>query len=62
MENKNTTYNFMDTFYSCHYSNEEMFEKHVPNHMLAYIYSGEMVLIDNGKQEILRKGEAVFSS
>ena len=60
MGNKNITHSFMDTFYCCHYCDEEMFEKYVPNHMLAYIYSGEMVLINNGKHEILRKGEAVF--
>ncbi|MGB5989942.1 MAG: AraC family transcriptional regulator [Marinifilaceae bacterium] len=60
MKNKNATYNLMDTFYYCQFYDEEKFERHVSNHMLAYIYSGEMVLIDNGKQEILRKGEAVF--
>lgn len=60
MDTKNILSNYMDTFYFCHLENSHKFDKYISSHFLAYIYSGEMILLQDGKKEILRKGETVF--
>ncbi|MBQ6746049.1 MAG: helix-turn-helix transcriptional regulator [Bacteroidaceae bacterium] len=61
MDKNVVIYNFMDTFFCCEVKNEKYCEEMVTEHMLVYLCSGEMDLIEpNGKQHRLKKGDSFF--
>lgn len=61
MDKNIVIYNFMDTFYCCEVRNEKFCEEMVTEHMLVYLCSGEMDLIEsNGRLHHLTGGDAFF--
>ena len=61
MDKNIVIYNFMDTFFCCEVKNEKYCEEMVTEHMLVYLCSGEMDLIEpSGRQHHLRKGDSFF--
>lgn len=61
MDKNVVLYNFMDTFFCCEVRNERYCEEMVTEHMLVYLCSGEMDLIEpSRRQHHLRKGDSVF--
>ncbi len=59
-EQKITEYDYWQTFFSCELENATLFNTTVSEHMIAYIFSGEMELIGPTRHIRVRKGEAVF--
>lgn len=53
-------HNYKDTIYFCHLSESRTYDRFISNHILVYVYSGELILVQNGKEEILKKGESLF--
>ena len=61
MDKNVVIYNFMDTFFCCEVKNDKYCEEMVTVHMLVYLCSGEMDLIEpSGRQHHLRKGDSFF--
>ena len=61
MDKNVVIYNFMDTFFCCEVKKDKYCEEMVTEHMLVYLCSGEMDLIEpNGRQHHLRKGDSFF--
>lgn len=61
MDKNVVIYNFMDTFFCCEVKNDKYCEEMVTEHMLVYLCSGEMDLIEpSGSQYHLRKGDSFF--
>lgn len=52
--------NYEDTIYFCNLKKKKTYDRFISNHILVYVYSGELILQRNGNKEILRKGEALF--
>lgn len=53
-------YNYWDIVYSCFVPQEMLSEYKMPVHVLIYVYSGEMVVNDNGRTLKVGKGNYVF--
>lgn len=53
-------YNYWDIVYSCFVPQEMLSEHKMPVHVLIYVYSGEMVVNDNGRTLKVGKGNYVF--
>jgi AraC-like DNA-binding protein len=53
-------FNYHDLFLSYYLKDEKSCTQMIRDHMLAYIYSGEMIVEDNGQKISVRKGECVF--
>lgn len=53
-------HNYEDTIYFCHLKESRTYDRFISNHILVYVYSGELILVQNGKEEILRQGESLF--
>lgn len=53
-------FRYADIFFSYYIDNYTSCSKMVHDHMLAYVYSGEMVLEENGEKIPVHKGECVF--
>lgn len=53
-------FNHSDIFYSSYYNNETSFCPMAKNHMLAYVYAGELVLEDHVRKTTIHKDECVF--
>lgn len=59
MDKNVVIYNFMDTFFCCEVKKDKYCEEMVTEHMLVYLCSGEMDLIEpNGRQHHLKKGDS----
>lgn len=53
-------FRYADIFFS-YYSNDHVnFEKHITEHMLAHVYSGEMLVEENGLQTSVKGGQSIF--
>ena len=53
-------FNYHDIFFSYYFNNERSCTQMIHDHMLVYVYSGEIVLEENGKQTVIYKGECAF--
>lgn len=58
--NPNSVYNYKDIIYSCFQREESLSEHCLPHHALIHVYSGELRIIDNGKENTVRAGEYIF--
>ena len=58
MLKESQVYNYWDIVYSCFVPHEMLSEHRMPVHVLIYVYSGEMVVDDNGRE--LRAGEGSY--
>lgn len=54
------TFNYSNVFFSYYFDNERSCTPMVKNHMLIYVYSGEIIAEQNKKQTIINSGECVF--
>ncbi|WP_243350218.1 AraC family transcriptional regulator [Parabacteroides sp. FAFU027] len=53
-------FHYHDIFFTYYHPDEISCSKMVKEHMLVYVYSGEMILEKEGKKVIVGKGECVF--
>ena len=53
-------FNYHDVFFSYYFNNEVSCTQMVHDHMLAYVYSGEMILEEGELKKVVQKGECVF--
>jgi len=53
-------FRYADIFFSYYIDNYTSCSHMVHDHMLAYVYSGEMILEENGQKICVHKGECVF--
>ncbi len=63
MENSQTesqTFSYSDIFFSCYSKDERQHTEMIKEHMLIYVYSGEIVLTEGKKKTEIQKGECVF--
>lgn len=57
---ESATLNYSDVFYSFFTGDDCICHDKAVSHYLVYIYSGEMLLVENGKEISIRAGECVF--
>lgn len=57
---ESATLNYSDVFYSFFTNNDSICHDKAVSHYLVYIYSGEMLLVENGKEISVRGGECIF--
>lgn len=57
---ESATLNYSDVFYSFFTGNDSICHDKAVSHYLVYVYSGEMLLFENGKETSIRAGECVF--
>lgn len=57
---ESATLNYSDVFYSFFADKDSICHDKAVSHYLVYIYSGEMLLVENGKEISIRGGECVF--
>ena len=55
-----SVYNYRDIIYSCFLPAESLSEYRLRHHALVYVYSGEIQLAYNGRQQHVRAGEYLF--
>lgn len=60
MLKESQVYNYWDIVYSCFVPHEMLSEYRMPVHVLIYVYSGEMVVDDNGRTLKVCEGNYVF--
>lgn len=60
MLKESQVYNYWDIVYSCFVPQEMMSEYRMPVHVLIYVYSGEMLVYDNGHTLKAGEGSYVF--
>jgi len=53
-------FNYYDIFFSYYFNNERSCVQMITDHMLVYVYSGEIVLEEENKKITIHKGECVF--
>lgn len=53
-------FNYHDIFFSYYFNNEISCSKMILDHMLVYVYSGELILFEDNKTIVVRKSECVF--
>ena len=53
-------FNYYDIFFSYYFNNERSCTQMIHDHMLVYVYSGELILGEGGKRIIVKKNECVF--
>ncbi len=53
-------FNYYDIFFSYYFNNERSCIQMIHDHMLVYVYSGEIVLEEDHKQIVVHKGESAF--
>lgn len=54
------TLNYSDVFYSFFANQDSICHDKAKFHYLVYVYSGEMLLVENGKEISIRSGQCVF--
>lgn len=57
---ESATLNYSDVFYSFFTNNDSICHDKAKYHYLVYVYSGEMLLVENGKETSIRSGQCVF--
>lgn len=57
---ESATLNYSDVFYSFFTNNDSICHDKAKFHYLVYVYSGEMLLEENGKEVSVRAGQCVF--
>lgn len=57
---ESATLNYSDVFYSFFTNNDSICHDKAVSHYLVYVYSGEMLLVENGKEISIRSGQCVF--
>lgn len=60
MGKEDILHNYDDTIYFCYLKESKTFDRFISNHILVYVYSGELILQKNNKKEVIKKGEALF--
>lgn len=60
MLKESQVYNYWDIVYSCFVPHEMLSEYRMPVHVLIYVYSGEMLVYDNGRTLKVGEGNYVF--
>jgi len=55
-----TVLNYSDVFYSFFANNDYICHDKAVSHFLVYVYSGEMLLVENGNDISVRSGECIF--
>lgn len=60
MPREDILHNYDDTIYFCYLRESKTFDRFISNHILVYVYSGELILQRNSKKEVIKKGEALF--
>ena len=58
--NKNLTFNYSDVFFTYYFDAEVKCAKMVKDHSLVYVYSGELLVEENGAMTEVHSGECVF--
>ena len=58
--NTSNTINYSGTFLSCFYDNNTSCVHATKDHTLVYLYSGKLVIEDNGKETVILPGNCVF--
>lgn len=58
--NESLTFSYSDIFFSYYFNNHRTCSSMVKNHMLLYIYSGELLVEQKKKKTIIQAGECVF--
>ncbi|MDP4187517.1 MAG: AraC family transcriptional regulator [Bacteroidota bacterium] len=53
-------FNYYDIFFSYYFDNERSCQQMIKDHMLAYVYSGEIILEEENKKIEIHSGECVF--
>ena len=53
-------FNYQDIFFSYYFNNERSCTQMIHDHMLVYVYSGEIALNEDSKQFVVHKGECAF--
>lgn len=53
-------FNYYDVFFSYYFNHEIVCGKMIHDHMLVYVYSGELVLEEGTKKTVINKDECVF--
>jgi len=53
-------FNYYDIFFSYYFNNEISCVQMIKDHMLVYVYSGELILEEGNIKTVVRKGECVF--
>lgn len=53
-------FNYHDIFFSYYFNNETSCTQMIDNHMLVYVYSGEILLEEHGRQIALHRGDCAF--
>jgi AraC family transcriptional regulator, exoenzyme S synthesis regulatory protein ExsA len=54
------TINYSDVFFGFEFAEREVCAHFVKDHMLVYVYNGELTLMDGKETETLEKGQCVF--
>lgn len=54
------TFSYSDVFFSYLFNNDRKCTPMVKDHMLVYVYSGELIVEQKSKETIIRAGECVF--
>ena len=53
-------FNYYDIFFSYYFNNERSCTQMITDHMLVYVYSGELILEEANEKTVVHKGECVF--
>jgi len=53
-------FNYYDIFFSYYFNNERSCTQMITDHMLVYVYSGELILEEANEKIVVHKGECVF--
>jgi AraC-like DNA-binding protein len=57
---QNLSFNYLDVFFSCYFTDEIKCSRMIKEHSLVYVYSGELLLEEKDKQIKVHSGECVF--
>ena len=58
--NESLSFSYQDVFFSYYFNDDRACAPMIKEHMLMYIYSGELILDDRGKKTVMYAGECVF--
>jgi len=53
-------FNYYDIFFSYYFNNEIACAKMIHDHMLVYLYSGQLILEEDGNEIVVNKNQCVF--
>ena len=58
--NDSMVFNYTDVFFAHYFNDEVRCHKMIENHILMYVYSGELLVDENNKQTKIHGGQCVF--